>query len=270
MLKHRYRNVIVLSACVNPSGMSFTVLQDIDKRRKQYIEALSFYLETTTAPVVFIENSGHDFSNLFEKFITNGRLEYITINDNTSFDRIKGKGYGEARMLLYAIDKSSFIKQAKYITKITGRLIVQNIHSIIGSKVLLFDNIIRCNVDDNFLSTTVICAPPNAFYTMLNRHLEEISELDRGNNWIENVLARSFVVDQDINVFLFPFFAPPLFDAFSGTSNSLYQIKDTFTNASDNLAIGAAMCKLRGAIFNSSLLRTLYYVMIVLRKIKVV
>lgn len=54
-----------MTACVDPQGMSNTILQDKDLRKQQYIEALDFYLTKTDLPIVFVENSNTDFSNLF-------------------------------------------------------------------------------------------------------------------------------------------------------------------------------------------------------------
>ena len=39
--------VLLLTACINPNGMSYTVVQDIELRKKQYRESLSFYLTHT-------------------------------------------------------------------------------------------------------------------------------------------------------------------------------------------------------------------------------
>lgn len=38
--------ILLLTACINPDGMPFTCLADVGVRKKQYIEALNFYLKT--------------------------------------------------------------------------------------------------------------------------------------------------------------------------------------------------------------------------------
>ena len=58
-----------MTACVDPQGMSNTILQDKDLRKQQYIEALDFYLTKTDLPIVFVENSNTVFSNLFKRYI---------------------------------------------------------------------------------------------------------------------------------------------------------------------------------------------------------
>ena len=37
--------ILLLTACINPDGMPFTCLADVGVRKKQYIEALNFYLK---------------------------------------------------------------------------------------------------------------------------------------------------------------------------------------------------------------------------------
>ena len=86
--------VIVLTACINPGKMIHTSLTDVDIRRRQYEDALEFYLLQTDYPIVFVENSGTDISGDFRKFVDCGRLEFVTFQGNEEFDRKKGKGYG--------------------------------------------------------------------------------------------------------------------------------------------------------------------------------
>ena len=67
-MKRRY--VILLTACVNPGGMPFTVLNDTSERLRQYREALDFYLRETTQPIVFCENTLCDFSEDYKEHIS--------------------------------------------------------------------------------------------------------------------------------------------------------------------------------------------------------
>ena len=264
----KYPVVVVLTACVNPNGMSYTVLQDADKRKQQYVDALNYYLENTRLPIVFIENSNIDFSDDFRKWIDNGRLEYITFDGNSNFDKIKGKGYGEALMLLYCIKHSVKIRNSRYLIKVTGRLQVKNISKLASSKWLLLSNVWRCNVpNEESLATTVFIASPKTIETLLERHKEEISEENRGHNWIENVLARAFVTDKDVKIKLLPFSYPPLFDALSGTSQSKYVIYDKYTNTTDNLHYASLLIKKREKWSLFLLLRALLYIEVIRKRI---
>lgn len=124
--------VLLLTACINPNGMSYTVIQNTELRKKQYMESLFFYLTHTQYKIVFVENSNTDISNLYKKEINEGRLECLTFDGN-NYDRSLGKGYGEALILAHAYSHSMFISQCRYIAKITGRVIVKNVVELINS-----------------------------------------------------------------------------------------------------------------------------------------
>ena len=81
--------ILLLTACINPDGMPFTCLADVGVRKKQYIEALNFYLKNTTRKIVFVENSGTDISSSFKDF--QHRIEFLCFDGNLCFDKRKGK-----------------------------------------------------------------------------------------------------------------------------------------------------------------------------------
>lgn len=124
--------VILLTACVNPKGMVFTKLQNPSERLIQYQEALRWYLENTNYPIVFCENTNTDISVQYKQYINNRRLEYICFDGN-NYDKKRGKGYGEALIIEYALLHSNFLKKANFIIKITGRLILKNINQLISA-----------------------------------------------------------------------------------------------------------------------------------------
>ena len=120
--------IILLTGCINPNGMAFTALTDATIRLKQYVTAINYYLNNTNYPIVFSENSGTSINSYFNSYNNNKRLELLSFKGNNNKDR--GKGYGEAEIIDYALKKSLIIESHKNncsIIKITGRLIVRNI-----------------------------------------------------------------------------------------------------------------------------------------------
>ena len=105
--------------------MSFTVLQDIDIRKNQYIDSIRFYLNSSDCPILFVENSGIYISSYFQNEISSKRLEILVFNGN-DYDKTLGKGYGEMLIIQHAFEKSVFIKSANFIFKITGRYKIIN------------------------------------------------------------------------------------------------------------------------------------------------
>ena len=134
LLKNRnIRNsncVILLTATVNPKGTANTSLQNVESRLCQYSNALTFYLQHTTLKIVLCENSGYNWNKQIVPLIYKPRVEFLSFNVN-DYDKSKGKSYGEAKIIEYAIKNSSFIKSGEYIIKITGRVIISNINEII-------------------------------------------------------------------------------------------------------------------------------------------
>lgn len=155
------KTVLLLTACVNPNGMSFTILQNSNERMRQYKSALKWYLENTSFRIVFVENTMTDLSGEFEEYINSGRLEYITFDGN-NFDRRLGKGYGEAMILGKALELSGTLKNCSNIIKVTGRLILTNINKLsaqIDNTDTIFANTLLANGKCLANSYVFFCPP---------------------------------------------------------------------------------------------------------------
>lgn len=120
--------IIFLTACVDPSGMKFTILQDKNKRLNQYLDAIRFYYDNTPFKILVVENTNYDMSVLLPH--DNDRIEFLTFKGN-GYDINLGKGYGEAEIIKYAAQHSKFYSEAETIIKITGRDKVKNVMALI-------------------------------------------------------------------------------------------------------------------------------------------
>ena len=223
-MKRRY--VILLTACVNPGGMPFTVLNDTSERLRQYREALDFYLHETTLPIVFCENTLCDFSEDYKEYINKGRLEYITFDGN-NFDKSKGKGYGEALIMEEAFRKSVIIKPSDIIVKITGRLKVLNINILINDNIRLFANTIQTmNPSNDFVDSRVIISPFSFFQDSFLPQKKLINDND--NLFFEHVLFKSLIQRK---CFMFiPFLHIPEILGMSGSNGTAYKPENRNVN----------------------------------------
>lgn len=122
----RYKSVLLLTACINPNGMTYTKLQDCNIRLSQYKNALNWYLANTLFPIIFIENSNTYIGDDYQTYINSGRIEFITFDGN-NFPKYLGKGYGEALILQKALNESVLLRNSDFVIKVTGRLIILNI-----------------------------------------------------------------------------------------------------------------------------------------------
>lgn len=212
--------VLLLTACINPNGMSYTVVQDIELRKKQYRESLSFYLTHTKYKIVFIENSNIDISCLYQKEISEGRLECITFDGN-NYDRYLGKGFGEALILNYAYIHSKLIAQSHYIVKITGRVIVENVIELIDS-CSLDKKSVYCELGLREKTTvSVFFIAHKDFYPLFLSKRNLINDFSKC--YFEKVLFQSILEwRKDIHHKYSPFYLPVHLRGICGTSGAVY------------------------------------------------
>lgn len=89
--------ILLLTACINPDGMPFTCLADVGVRKKQYIEALNFYLKTQREKLYLLK---------IQELISHLRLKISSIELNfcvlmAIYVLIREKGKGMERRLYW-------------------------------------------------------------------------------------------------------------------------------------------------------------------------
>ena len=117
--------VLLLTGTVNPGGMSMTALNDTAVRESQYVDSINYWANYSEIKIVFVENSGCDFSNKVNSHILSKKLEFFCFNGNT-YDKNLGKGLGELSCIEFALLYSTFLKENPFIFKVTGRYKVLN------------------------------------------------------------------------------------------------------------------------------------------------
>lgn len=118
--------VILLTATITPNSYSKLKILDPEIRKKQYLKALDFYIHKTPFKIVFAENSGDPLDGFP---LLPERIEYLTFKSEP-IEPDRGKAYKELELIDYAIKNSAFIKEAKAVSKITGRLKVLNLNNL--------------------------------------------------------------------------------------------------------------------------------------------
>lgn len=214
--------VLLLTGCINPGEMPFTHLTNKDERMRQYKNAIDFYLHKTDYPIVFAENSNTDISNDYKKDISRERLEIITFKGNDNKQR--GKGYGEAIIIEYALKHSQLIKNDSYIVKITGRLIVENIQNVIHKNIPFQPSrSICCSFhSDLHFSDSRIFGAPKDFLVKLVDQKNRIN--DNLNIYFEHILANCAINAKEP---CYPFWEEPCIIGMSGSTGNVYLRTDT-------------------------------------------
>ena len=155
------KQILFLTACINPNGMAYTALSDAAERLRQYKDALTWYLTNTALPILFVENTGYDLSADFDEYVSSGRLECLTFHGN-DYNRNLGKGYGEAKIMQYGLDNSLMLKDDSVIVKVTGRLICKNIVEMCSrydSAKTVYANIAKDDWGGNICGSSFVIAP---------------------------------------------------------------------------------------------------------------
>lgn len=157
--------VLLLTGCINPNGMSYTKVADVETRLNQYIEALDFYSKNIKCPIVFVENSNFDIMPYIEKsHIDTSNIEVLSFYGN-DYDKSIGKGFGEALIIEYALKHSTYVLSADIVIKITGRIILDDIARIVSEVSEASSNTVFADVNwhkdyhDKLLSVIVAASP---------------------------------------------------------------------------------------------------------------
>lgn len=213
--------ILLLTGCINPNSMPFTALTDYSVRKEQYTKAINYYIHHTDFPIVFAENSNTDISNSFQQAISCNRIEFLTFYGNNNKNR--GKGYGEAEIIEYALNNSQFIASSNRecaIVKITGRLIIENLKDIVNKRFIFQRQnsiVVSYNSDFTLADSRVIIAPFN-FYISFLKNKELINDFN--NTYFEIVLSDS--IKQSKNFHYYPFYIEPQITGISGSTGEEY------------------------------------------------
>ena len=128
----------VITGTIKPAlQMSQLVLRDEEERLKQYEDSIRFLLcSGAFDKVVFCENSNYGIERLSYLIKIAGEngveLELLSFQGNEEKACVHGKGYGEGEIMDYVFSHSKLIGTEDYFVKITGRLKVDNIKSIVS------------------------------------------------------------------------------------------------------------------------------------------
>lgn len=113
------RLAILLTATIDPRGMTRLKRTDPAAREADYAAALAFW-QQQGLPVVFCENSGTRSPKIEALAADHAHTEILVFDDPHRLPA-RGKGYGEMRLVAHALNHSSLLAHADLIVKVTGR-----------------------------------------------------------------------------------------------------------------------------------------------------
>nr|WP_315198941.1 hypothetical protein [uncultured Flavobacterium sp.] len=131
----RNLNLLIITSTVSVNSC-LTVLIDPKIRLQQYVDSILFYLNSKKIDrIIVCDNSGFDYSvvdKINAKAISNNKLiEFLNFHGSEKKIKEFGKGFGEGEIMNYVFANSKFIQNETSFYKVTGRIQVLNIDSVI-------------------------------------------------------------------------------------------------------------------------------------------
>ena len=137
--------LLLITGCINVNkNIPLVKVYDLKSRLNDYINTINWAIETKIfTDIIFCENSNYqlEISKIFCKAKNYGKsFEYLTFSGNIQNIVQQGKGYGEGEIIDFALNNSRLLKKYKFFCKITGRLKISNIDSLINQQSNWFMN----------------------------------------------------------------------------------------------------------------------------------
>jgi len=228
------KNILLLTATITPkSDVPNLKRADPYIRLQDYKAALKFYLAGINHEwdaIVFAENSNSDISELkelVEQHDLSKNVEFIVF-DGLDYPPHYDRGYGEFKLLDYAMEHSQFINaqhERVVVWKVTGRYVVKNLGALINRQPANFD--VYCNFRNHpkhWVDTFLIAWTPTAYRACLkgvyHRLKTNVPEVPLGVAAEE--LLRNWFDQQSTIKFAYRFKVTPWVDGTRGADNKGY------------------------------------------------
>lgn len=230
--------LLILTGAIQPATTEMLVITDVQERRQQYIDSIRFFIESKAFDrIIFCENSNYginDFQELIELAKTmDMELEVLSFQGNARETEIHGKGYGEGEIMKYVFDHSLLIRGESYFMKITGRLKIDNIKSIVAH---MYTDRFYFNVPNRthreMYDTRIYGMPAQIFKTKFIDIYNEVN--DREGRYLENIYT-SVITANKIKIRNFPRF--PRIIGVSGSTGAEYRYSEWKCKIKDILSL---------------------------------
>lgn len=133
--------ILIITGCINPNpNQDWLVLKNVDKRLKQYIESIFFYIERSPFnKIVFCDNSNYAYNDTYLKSLASKKgkiFEWLRFKGNDKeVVYYNNKGIGEDEIMDYVCRYSKLYSEADSFAKVTGRLLIDNIDELMNNAV---------------------------------------------------------------------------------------------------------------------------------------
>jgi hypothetical protein len=132
--------VLLITAAINVESSTHVAIRDKRERLLQYLTSLVAWIKLSDiSTIVFCENTNtnYDFSAITEFARKEGKTLEVLIFEGNQKAQKYGKGYGEGKIVEYAIKNSLYLKNNVNFYKITGRLFIPEFDQIQAAHAIL-------------------------------------------------------------------------------------------------------------------------------------
>lgn len=215
-------DLLVITSCVNPPRQQFLRLVDSKERMMQTKQCLDFFISSRLfRNIVICDGSNVDCvdQDLINKAENNDvKLETLFFKQDFEKVMLLGKGYGEGEIMEFVVKNSVLFKQSTFFIKITGRLKVSNIRSLLMNinTSLVYFNIFPAR-KLGCVDTRLYGMPTDRFVHYFLTAYKQVNDNQRRS------YEYCFTDVLHFNKLRFsPFAYVPVFEGFSGTENRRY------------------------------------------------
>lgn len=221
------RNIcLLLTSTIEVQNKSLVKRSDTRTRLEDYKQALKKWLtkQNSLDKIVFAENSGYPLDEL-KKIVA----DYNLLNKEVEFVSFKYSGagdkdisMGEIRSIEYALSHSRLLERSEKFAKVTGRVFVKNIDSIMSSLHEDFHVVARLSENLMCMDSVLGIFDLACYKKVINDFV--ISEMNSASERIdfESVYARAIHLALSINYRWYPLPEEFVLDGMSGTKNISY------------------------------------------------
>lgn len=161
--------VLITSAIKPPADLPYLAMSDFNHRLIAIKAALFYWIAQGTKKIVVVDSTGTSPINAADSAVIDSlgvELEILTFLQNDDEIRQFGKGYGEGKIISYALNHSSIIGRSDFLYKCTGKCFCRNFR--------LLDGIIKGNnlkavfwrlFDRNFVGPDLSLVDTRFFFT---------------------------------------------------------------------------------------------------------
>ena len=218
--------VLLLTATITPPmGVPVLARTCPAQRLRDYKRALEFYrdhLGSTFSGIVFCENSKSDLTELMTLTNPFGRIEFISF-DGLDHPVSYGRGYGDYKLVDYAMEHSNLLQQADVIWKCTGRYIITNIDQLAQTRPNVDVYVHLRNYPYRLCDLYMMSFTPSGYERLIKGAYEYLrNDVVPGKHTDEEMSFRKLVDGWPKGGVRRRFKHTPLIDGIRGWDNSIY------------------------------------------------